>query len=107
MKPASEGGRRRLAGQIVFRGTQSAGRDHDVGAGERAPEGRLQEGGVVGDGDPRPHLHPQLPQFLGQVEGVGGGTERGEEFTAHGQDLGPEGHVTGQTRSATRRIRLA
>ena len=102
----AQGRGRGLAREVVLGGPEAAGGDHEVGPGERGPEGRLEEAGVVGHGDPRAHFDAQLGEPLGDPEGVGVRAQRGQELAAHGEDLGPH-QAKGTTRRATRSRRFA
>ena len=104
-KAAPERRRGRFPREVVLRGTESSGGDHDVGPVQGVAKRRCEETRVVGHRDPRAHGDTDLEKPGREVQGVGVGAERRQELAAHGEDLRP--HERPQSRIPRRRRTLA
>ena len=72
----------RFAGQVVFRGAQSAHDDHDVCTSESVPDNSYDVFAPVSDDSLEGHGNTDLIQSLGQIKGIGVLAKRGEHFGA-------------------------
>ena len=86
----------RLAGEIVGRRPQAAGRDDDVGPPDRAAEDVDAGLQLVADGRVIQYADAQLAQSLAEPLRVGVEELSARDFVANGEDLGIHGRQVGK-----------
>ena len=77
-----------FAGQVVFRGAETATDDHNIGAKECVLGGGNQVAEVVADDALEDHIDPKQVKLLGEVKRVAVEAVRGEHLGAHRDDFG-------------------
>jgi len=90
-----------VAREVVFGGTESAGGDDDVSAGERDADGGGEVRGVVAEDGLEGDGNTERVETVGEEERVGVGAVRRQHLGADGDDFSDHGIWVSQLRNTS------